>query len=238
VGHAAAVAFAGLEKFIALDVIKAHETVLINCSGHTFPAEKHILEDQYVLELELGNSVPQQSEGLDAALERLDEQVKTVVVIDDNPSDSRLIRRLLQASKNYRVFEANNPIDGLALIRQRRPDLVITDLNMPDIDGFAVLDKLKVDPETAHIPLIVISGLSLTQAERERLEGRIESVWLKGNFETRTLVEHVVSTLNDQPSSKTLANEENPTELPARKILVVDDNPYDSRLVRRILEAE
>ncbi|MBZ0305949.1 MAG: pyridoxal-phosphate dependent enzyme, partial [Anaerolineae bacterium] len=135
---AAAVAFAGLEKLAQEGYIHPDEIVVVNCSGHTFPAEKHILEDQYVLDLELGeqNLAPSSSpatqieEGLGAALERLDEQVTTIVVIDDNPHDSRLIRRLLQSHKNYRVFEANNPIDGLDLVRHRKPDMIVMDLTM------------------------------------------------------------------------------------------------------------
>jgi threonine synthase len=234
---ASAVAFAGLEKLLALGHIKPDETVLINCSGHTFPAEKHILEDQYVLDLEVEKSasIPV-AEGLTAALERLDEQITKVLVIDDNPHDSRLIRRLLQANKKYRVFEANNPLDGLDLVRQRRPDLVITDLTMPQMDGFALLEQLKANPETAHIPVIVLSGKSLTDVEKSRLEGNIESVWLKGNFDTQDLFKHVVATLKDS------SDDEMPSSIQARsvhpKLLVVDDNPHDSRLVKRILEAE
>jgi threonine synthase len=237
---ATAVAFAGLEKLIALGAVQPHEKVLLNCSGHTFSAEKHILEDQYVLELELGSAAPtQQTEGLGAALERLDEQITTVVVIDDNPNDTRLVRRLLQARKSYRVFESNNPVDGLDLVRQRRPDLVITDLSMPEMDGFSLLEALKADPETAHIPVIVLSGKELTPADKARLSGQIESVWLKGSYSTRELVEHVVTTLKDRPAEAPLsraADIQQPME-GAFKVLIVDDNPYDARLVRRILEA-
>ena len=236
---ATAVAIGGLEKLIALGTIRLDETVLINCSGHTFPAEKHALEDQYILELGLGSAAPRQAEGLDAALDRLDEQIKTVVVIDDNPLDSRLVRRLLQAHKNYRVFEANSPLDGLDLVRQRRPDLVITDLSMPEIDGFTLLDQLKSDPETAHIPVMALSAMTLSRADKERLlEGRIESVWTKGSYATEDLVQHVVSTLNDKMSGK--AGEKDAAQSHDRRprILIVDDNIYDARLVRRILEAD
>ncbi|MCS6870022.1 MAG: pyridoxal-phosphate dependent enzyme [Anaerolineae bacterium] len=243
---ATAVAFAGLEKLIATGAIQPHERVLLNCSGHTFSAEKHILEDQYVLELELGTAAPsQQTEGLGAALERLDEQITTVVVIDDNPHDTRLIRRLLQARKNYRVFESNNPIDGLDLIRQRRPDLVITDLTMPEMDGFSLLETLKADPETAHIPVIVLSGKALTAADKARLSGQIDSVWLKGDYSTRELVDHVVSKLKERAAESEMVNSAEPQRAaePTQfvegpfKVLIVDDNPYDARLVRRILEA-
>ncbi|HVO40986.1 MAG TPA: response regulator, partial [Aggregatilineales bacterium] len=208
--------------------------------GHTFPAEKHILEDQYILNLELGSEAAAlQEEGLGAALERLDEQITTVAIIDDNPQDSRLIHRLLKGYKNYRVFESNNALDGLDLVRQRHPDLVITDLTMPHLDGFTLLEQLKASPETAPIPVIVLSGKSLTAAERVRLEGRIESVWTKGNFRTRDLVDHVVATLKDQPlAAEARTPGRAPEAIEPLKILVVDDNPFDSRLVKRILEAE
>lgn len=253
---AASVAFAGLEKLIADGVIGADETVVVNCSGHTFPAEKHILEDQYVLDLQFGAEATaghtQLEEGLGAALERLDEQVTTVVVIDDNPQDSRLIRRLLQAHKNYRVFEVNNPLDGLDLVRQRNPDLVVMDLTMPDLDGFALLESFKADSEVAHIPVVVVSAKTLTPADRARLEGRAESLWQKGAFNTRELVEHVVKTLGgdltDTPddlaeasagqvaaASKDALDPDTPE--PLRDIVVIDDDRRDARLIRRLLEA-
>ncbi len=241
---ATAVAFAGLEKLIVSGQISPDELVLLNCSGHTFPAEKHILEDQYVLDLELGENGSQAREGLSAALERLDEQIKTVVVIDDNPQDSRLIRRLLQAHKNYRVFESNNPVDGFELVKQRRPGLVISDLTMPGLDGFSLLDKLKADPETANIPVMIVSAKTITLADERRLNGRQESLWQKGSFNTRELVDHVVSTLNDtipvkvEPAAPPAAPLKLTLPVDAPTVLIVDDNPRDSRLVRRILEAE
>ncbi|NDJ79258.1 MAG: pyridoxal-phosphate dependent enzyme [Chloroflexi bacterium] len=258
---AAAVAFGGLERLIADGVIGKDETVVVNCSGHTFPAEKHILEEQYVLDLQFGEGDvssaghKQLEEGLGAALERLDEQVTTVVVIDDNPQDSRLIRRLLQAHKNYRVFEVNNPLDGLDLVRQRKPDLVVMDLTMPDLDGFTMLEAFKTDAEVAHIPVVVVSAKTLTASDRARLEGRAESLWQKGNFNTRELVEHVVSTLGgdltDSPEELTEATEgqvvaaskqtittatPKPSE-PTHNIIVIDDDRRDARLIRRLLEA-
>ncbi|MHB8626865.1 MAG: pyridoxal-phosphate dependent enzyme [Aggregatilineales bacterium] len=250
---AAAVAFAGLEKLIASGTISPDETVLVNCSGHTFPAEKHILEDQYVLDLELGADGMHASEGLSAALAQLDEQIRTVVIIDDNPQDSRLVRRLLQAHKNYRVFEANDPRDGIELVRQRKPGLVITDLTMPGMDGFTLLENLKADPSTARIPVIVLSAKTLTPPEERRLKAQQASIWQKGNFNTRELVDHVVTTLNDAVPVEILPSEPDPvppkrapvvpvlpTELPGpvHVVLVVDDNARDVRLVRRILEAE
>lgn len=251
---AAAVAFAGLDKLLADGTIAADDVVVVNCSGHTFPAEKHILEDQYVLDLEFGEvgvapAHIQLEEGLGAALERLDEQVTTIAVIDDNAQDSRLIRRLLQAHKNYRVFEVNSPLDGLDLVRQRKPDLIVLDLTMPDLDGFTLLESFKSDPETAHIPVVVVSAKTLTPADHARLEGRAESLWQKGAFNTRELVEHVVQTLGGAARDPLLEatqgklaaapKPERQAALPApvRDIVVIDDDHRDARLVRRLLEA-
>lgn len=254
---ATAVAFAGLEKLVNEGFLYPEDLVVINCSGHTFPAEKHVLEDQYVLDLQLGQEDPdspvssQIEEGLDAALAHLDEQVTTVVIIDDNPQDSRLIRRLLQSYKNYRVFEANDARDGFDLVKQRKPDLVVSDLTMPDMDGFELLEAFKNDPETRDIPVMVVSAKTLTQEERSRLEGMVNSLWQKGSFNTRELVDHVVHTLGvedeeDQspstPIQTTVAQLTNGVRtvldnVGYSTVIVIDDNRRDARLVRRILEA-
>lgn len=257
---ATAVAFAGLEKLQSSGIILPDEVVVVNCSGHTFPAEKHVLEDQYVLDLQLGNQTQTDKEvvnshieeGLESALANLDEQVTTVVIIDDNPQDSRLIRRLLQSYKNYRVFEANDPRDGLDLVRQRKPDLILSDLTMPDMDGFELLEALKSDPDTRNIPVVIISAKTLSAAERHLLESKANSLWQKGNFNTRELVDHVVRTLGvdsedndmelDTPVSTTVGEvrdslEQALEQVGSTTVLVIDDNRRDARLVRRILEA-
>jgi len=251
---ATAVAFSGLEKLVAEKIISPDDYVVLNCSGHTFPAEKHILEDQYVLDLQLGDNQDEPSkntnnkveEGLGAALERLDEQVTTIVVIDDNPQDSRLIRRLLQSYKNYRIFEAHSPLDGIDLVKHRKPDLVVTDLTMPEMDGFDLLKALKEDSDTANIPVIVISAKTLTGTDQKRL-GKAESVWQKGNFNTRQLVDHVVKTLGGEDVTQdtviSVTAREVTNELTTAfdsvnrdHIMVIDDNRKDARLVKRILE--
>jgi threonine synthase len=243
---ATAVAFAGLERMLAEGLISPDETVVVCCSGHTFPVEKFILGDQYALDLYLSSDVsptPSIEEGLGAALERLDEQVTTVVVVDDNPQDARLVRRLLQAHKAYRVFEAGSGTQALQLVHERRPDLIILDLMMPDMDGFDVLEALKTNPDTADIPVIVLSAKTLTARDRRRLAGHTKSVWQKGNFRTRELVRHVVDTLGSPwPVTETGPGmvQESPIGQveTAGVILLIEDNPLDARLLRRVLQAQ
>jgi CheY-like chemotaxis protein len=226
--------------------------VVVNCSGHTFPVEKHIMDEQSVVDVRLshpGETASAPLEGLGSALERLDEQVTTIVVIDDSPMDSRLIRRLLQAKKPYRVFEANSAVEGLQIIRDRLPDLVVTDLTMPEMDGFALLEELKKDAVTARIPVIVVSAKDLTPEDKNRLSSQATSIWAKGAFSTQDLVEHVVNTL-----SKSESDEEFPIPVApeaenmppvlsepdrakdVKKVVLIEDNPMDARLISRILQ--
>jgi two-component system KDP operon response regulator KdpE len=72
----------------------------------------------------------------------------TALVIDDEPQIRRLLRVTLEAN-GYRVFDAANGSDGLAQAAQRRPDVVLLDLGLPDLDGVAVLKRLR---EWSRVP--------------------------------------------------------------------------------------
>ncbi|MEM7347118.1 MAG: pyridoxal-phosphate dependent enzyme, partial [Chloroflexota bacterium] len=252
---ATAVAFAGLDRLITEGVIKSDEVVVVNCSGHTFPVEKHIMDEESVLDVRLSPTAEQTNtgiplDGLASALESLDEQVTTIMVIDDNKMDSRLIRRLLQAKKSYRVFEANDAVEGLQVVKERLPDLIISDLTMPGMDGFALLGELKKDPLTAHIPVIVVSAKDLSPEDKDRLESQTSSIWMKGAFSTKDLVDHVVGTLSktstdDEAESEASSQAPEPEPIvppteqrkKTHKIVLVEDNPFDARLLSRLLQA-
>jgi threonine synthase len=105
-----------------------------------------------------------------------------VAIIEDSADARRLIRRILQSQGNFEILEAENGRLGLELIRSRHPDLVILDIMMPEMDGFAVLDALRSDAETASIPVIVATAKELTADEKNRLGGQIQSLMQKGNF--------------------------------------------------------
>jgi threonine synthase len=199
---ATAVAFAGLEKMVQQGQIKDNELVVVNCTGHTFPVEKHILGDQWSVDVKLDSPKAPMKEGLHAALEYLDERTRTVLIIDDNPDDAQLIRRFLEAKKSYRVFHAKDGWDGLAQARQRLPGLIVLDLTMPEIDGFSVLEELKYDKRTANIPVIVVSAKDITTEDRERLNGYITAIYQKGSLPPREFVEQVVEVMEQKNPNK------------------------------------
>lgn len=183
---ATAVAFAGLFKLVREGIIRPDEIVVINCSGHTFPVEKHIIGDQYMRSLApaYGQAAAPHSreEGLLTALEELDNRVQRIAIIEDNPDATRLIRRILQAQGDFLIDEAANGIDGLQLIQQTRPNLVILDLMMPGLDGFGLVEAMKAEPALHEIPIIVVTAKELSAIERQRLDGKIKALLQKGSF--------------------------------------------------------
>lgn len=200
---ATAVAFAGLEKMLKNGIIQPEELVVVNCTGHTFPVEKHVLGDQWAVDVHLSEGqAPAPREGLQAALENLDEKATTVLLVDDNDDDALLIRRLLEARKSYRVYHARDGKEGLAQARQKLPDIIVSDLTMPNMDGFSLVEELKQDPRTADIPVVVVSARDITSEERKRLNGNIEALYQKGSLPPRKFVEQVVQVIEEDKNEE------------------------------------
>src|SRR3954470_16435551 len=81
---------------------------------------------------------------------------KHVLTVDDELNIRRLVEINLRHA-GYRVSSARDGVDALAKIREDRPDLVLLDVIMPHMDGFELLRRLKADPETAGIPVVMLS---------------------------------------------------------------------------------
>jgi threonine synthase len=192
---AAAVAFAGLFKLVRAGVIKPGEVIVVNCTGHTVPAEESILGPRWSRDVEMPPAAAETpEEGLLAALSQVaPERFPRVAIIDDAADARLLVRRILQSQGDYTIFEASNGREGLELSRRELPDLIILDLMMPEMDGFAVLDALRSKPETANIPVIVATAKELTVDEKERLQGQIQSLMMKGDFLNDEFLEEVRS---------------------------------------------
>jgi threonine synthase len=197
---ASAVAFAGLFKLIRNGIIKPTDTVVINCTGHTMPAEPMILGDSWVRNVVLPSKTPVDDtpqEGLLAALSRVaDNRFPRIVIVDDTADARRLIRRILQSQGEFTIFEASNGHEAISLIQKELPDLIILDLMMPVVDGFSVIEALKSNIETSGIPVIVSTAKDLTADEKNRLQGRIQALMQKGDFMNDEFLDEVRSLLN------------------------------------------
>ncbi len=90
-----------------------------------------------------------------------------VLYIEDNKDNMTLVRRVLEV-EGYEVIGAENGAEGLAKARSLRPDLIITDINLPDIDGYEITETLKRETKTAHIPVIAMTA-NVMKKDREQV---------------------------------------------------------------------
>jgi len=93
--------------------------------------------------------------------------MKTILIVEDNEKNMKLARDVLQA-KGYRTLEAVNGTDGVALALAHRPDLVLMDIQLPDINGVEAFGRIRAQPETAHIPVVAFTA-SVTPTDRNRI---------------------------------------------------------------------
>jgi DNA-binding response OmpR family regulator len=82
---------------------------------------------------------------------------KTVLIVEDEEPLRRVLRDLLERD-GFHVLEANNGVQALDQIDRGAPDVVVLDLNLPQLDGFGVLARLRSRPATAHLPVIILTA--------------------------------------------------------------------------------
>jgi CheY-like chemotaxis protein len=93
--------------------------------------------------------------------------VPTILVVDDDPAIRMMIRHML-ARLPCTVVEASDGDEALAAVQRERPHLILLDIVMPRLDGWAVLHALQADPLTRDIPVVLISGNAALDAETAR----------------------------------------------------------------------
>jgi signal transduction histidine kinase/DNA-binding response OmpR family regulator len=127
----------------------------------------------------------------------------TVVAIDDDPLAIELVRASLEP-EGWTVLGAATGQEGLALIRERQPSAVLLDLLMPGMDGFEVVEALRADPDTKTVPVVILTSKSMTQRDKERLQGRITYVARKTEFDLSGLAGLLrwASTSRQSPASE------------------------------------
>ncbi|MGE7414983.1 response regulator [Methylobacterium tarhaniae] len=104
----------------------------------------------------------------------------TVLLVDDDADARERLRRSLSRD-GWTVREAENGAVGLACLDEGRPSLVLLDLMMPVMDGFAFLTRLRARPDGADVPVVVLTAKDITPAEKERLGRDTERVIVKGS---------------------------------------------------------
>jgi len=143
---------------------------------------------------------PLKPEQLNKELEQLalpNDKTQTVLVVDDDPNILEMHSRLIEQT-GRRAIIARNGREALTLVEQQAPDLILLDLMMPEMDGFAVLDELRTRETMRQIPVIILTAHLLSDADLERCNRGVASILGKGLFSAEETLQHVESALSRQ----------------------------------------
>jgi CheY-like chemotaxis protein len=102
-----------------------------------------------------------------------------VLVVDDDPEVRGLLRRMLEPA-GFAVVEADNGRAALERLREVKPTVILLDLMMPEMDGFAFVSEFRRHEAWRAIPIVVITAKDLTREDRERLNGYVQKILMKG----------------------------------------------------------
>jgi len=94
---------------------------------------------------------------------------KTILVVEDQEDNRQILRDLLDAN-DYDMLEAENGEEALAAVKKQRPDLILMDIQLPVLDGYEATRRLKADPDTQSIPIIVVTSYALSGDETKARE--------------------------------------------------------------------
>ena len=118
-----------------------------------------------------------------------------VLLVEDDEATREMMRALL-AREGWNVTEASNGRVALERMQAARPDLILLDLMMPEMDGFEFAHRLRERPEWHSVPVIVLTAKDITDADRLRLNGYVEKIVQKGAWDQTALLREIHALVN------------------------------------------
>jgi CheY-like chemotaxis protein len=119
---------------------------------------------------------------------------KNVLIVDDEPSFRDVLKRILDG-EGYHLYEAATGREAIAKLEAEKPDLILLDLNLPDTDGWGVMQYMTQQPKFKDVGVLVISGLMLDERETEEIKTREYDYIYKGEFKVDDVLERVADLL-------------------------------------------
>ena len=160
-------------------------------------------------------------------------KTRSIMIVDDNDLDRQQIRRIIE-EEGLKPIMAEDGAVCLELIKKQVPDVLVLDLMMPEPDGFAVLERIRGNPDTRDLPVIVVTAKDLTEEDRSKLKGNVFSVLEKSAATSVTLLAEIKRILAYLEGPPKQAESEKPA---ARRILLVEDNEAAAIQVKAVLES-
>lgn len=148
----------------------------------TLPIDLHAYDNDRAVELLLKDNANTDNEIMADSIENIEEKEEsedstTILIVEDNAEMRIFLNNIL--SEHYKILTAENGKQGLTTARESIPDMILTDVMMPIMDGLDMVKHLKEDPDTCHIPIIILSAKSSLDDRIEALEQGIDDYLTK-----------------------------------------------------------
>lgn len=114
---------------------------------------------------------------------------KRAVIVDDNANNLMLEKDLLEIA-GFEVFEATNGLDSIAIIKKEKPDIIIMDIRLPDMEGTEAIKILRQDKEMGAIPVVFVTA-SVLERERREIIAILNSGYMSKPIDTRTFAKEI-----------------------------------------------
>ena len=95
------------------------------------------------------------------------EEKGTILYVEDNPENRMLVRRIL-LSEDYSLLEATNASEALEVLKSNKPNLILMDINMPDVDGYTLTAQIKKMPGFEHVPILALTA-NVMRGDKEKV---------------------------------------------------------------------
>lgn len=118
-----------------------------------------------------------------------------VLIVEDEVLVSRMYQKMVE-SEGFEVQIASNGVDGIQMAKDWKPDLIMMDVMMPEMNGVQALQTLKEDPEISHIPVIMLTNMSGEHDAELALSKGASQFWVKKDLDPKTLKENLLEVLD------------------------------------------
>jgi CheY-like chemotaxis protein/two-component sensor histidine kinase len=189
---------------------------------------------------------PTTREGIEEALSRIkhfaEPRRKRLLIVEDNQAEQMSIRELLDHD-DIEIANAETGGEALTALKDNPCDCVVLDLRLPDMSGFEVLERMRLDPELADIPVVVFTGRELSAEEDAQLHTMARSIVVKGVEsperllnETALFLHRVITDLPPEKQHMLERLNSSDDDLVGRTVLLVDDDPRNIFALSSALE--
>jgi two-component system, chemotaxis family, sensor kinase CheA len=117
---------------------------------------------------------------------------REILVVDDS-LNTREIEKSILESYGYEVDLARDGIEGLNMVQNKLYDMIVTDLDMPRMDGFTLVERLRQEPDFAHIPIVIVTSREKEEDKKRGIEVGADAYILKGGFDQSNLIDTIES---------------------------------------------